>query len=960
MWPAITAITRFLYRTHIPRRMSREVLAELHWADGLAIPVANSENRSLEEELQRKQKERLQLSNHLKEMDDKIQAMAAHLRNVRQELNYTQSLCRAREKEIESEEHFKTLAERETGRLKQEIQRLENELVSLREKKNNQENNIFKATQKLEKLKSQLKWNQQDLEDWLKESARKDEDSVAIQKYSQKDEGKIRELSLQIERMTVEANLKRKHLDNELTETITSQIELDKTAEDFRKAHSERQQLIQQWENTIDQMQKRDRQIDQYALLLAQVKQDLRDRESTIKEKIQFLNSEIENNKEFEKKIDIVERKAVRLRQDYQEQEAVRNNLQDELDTLKGTVDRTATELEIIRVQVNNLRKEIKNKEERLDLSKEYNKGLTEKLKVVTESAMSIEERAQRMEELLKEQEKTVKNLEAQLKQIREQHFKKSQELHEYKTKEKHMISEISGSQVSLRNLNSQLQKLDLHALKQQGIIYNQEFQIQQLERRLSRLKGEVNTDEKHALETKVAALTKSLDERKASLNILNTQHKKLQGDVRYIKRELEKTGQEKGDLISKMEELKLFNTMSDKTLKKFRTSKQDLMVEDNILKLQIKRLKDMLYSKADDVFSLEKRRFQLQSAMKERTQEIAVHKEMLKSQIRLEDQERQSICSELHDRIAKVDKMRKRFEIITFAMMPPEGEEEKSQAYYIIKAAQEKEELQRAGDELDAKIRKAEKEIHALENTLQVINGCNSSYRKSFNKVTESSDEYEEKIQLEEQKKAAEEKYRYKRRQIKELQEDMQIMKNTFDSMTKEESSYQEKVNEMLPSITQLNKETDDQKIKLERVMKQCSKLVKEIRLAKKSKGETDHEKDIAVRDLREFNRSVNKMLAQAMEQNPELSVPLQMYFQQFGLEIPSSSTPGSSRSGSSRSSIASVRSSSSRTSTSSGPSSRVKVVELGIPMASPPSSASSARSYKSSSRGSTHRSQK
>lgn len=54
--------------------------------------------------------------------------------------------------------------------------------------------------------------------------------------------------------------------------------------------------------------------------------------------------------------------------------------------------------------------------------------------------------------------------------------------------------------------------------------------------------------------------------------------------------------------------------------------------------------------------------------------------------------------------------------------------------------AAQEKEELQREGDSLDAKINKAEKEIYALGNTLQVLNSCNNNYKQSFQKVTPSS----------------------------------------------------------------------------------------------------------------------------------------------------------------------------------------------------------------------------
>lgn len=161
-------------------------------------------------------------------------------------------------------------------------------------------------------------------------------------------------------------------------------------------------------------------------------------------------------------------------------------------------------------------------------------------------------------------------------------------------------------------------------------------------------------------------------------------------------------------------EELNLHNDSSERERKKVVAAKQDLMVDENILKLEIKRLRDTLSSKADNVFNLEKRKLQLETAMNQRRHEINIHKDMLKAQIKSAEVERQTVSSELHERISKIDKLRKRYEILMISMAPPEGEEERSQAYFVIKAAQEKEELQREGDELDAKIRKAEKEIRS------------------------------------------------------------------------------------------------------------------------------------------------------------------------------------------------------------------------------------------------------
>ena len=57
----------------------------------------------------------------------------------------------------------------------------------------------------------------------------------------------------------------------------------------------------------------------------------MRNREEVIKEKQQFLENEMENNKDFEKKISIAERTAAKMRIEWQDAETQRDQFQSEV-----------------------------------------------------------------------------------------------------------------------------------------------------------------------------------------------------------------------------------------------------------------------------------------------------------------------------------------------------------------------------------------------------------------------------------------------------------------------------------------------------------------------------------------------------------------------------------------------------------------------------------------------------
>jgi coiled-coil domain-containing protein 39 len=263
------------------------------------------------------------------------------------------------------------------------------------------------------------------------------------------------------------------------------------------------------------------------------------------------------------------------------------------------------------------------------------------------------------------------------------------------------------------------------------------------------------------------------LDKHKDELKLLVDSNKKLQDERRNIERLIEKIKTQQDSLMSALQDIIVENDMFVVELAKVTGQKEKTLVQHDIMKLEIKKLRDTVNMEADQVYGLENRKYQLEMSMEEREKEIQVHKDILISELKAADQERHKVSVELTMQKSLVKNLRIKYEGLCQRNKGATGEEdsqaEHSQAYFVIKAAQEKEELQRYGDELDGKIRKCEKEIKALDNTLGHLKVRNDNYRGKFQQGADGAD-LERKQILEDQCRHASEDLFKKRRDLQKI----------------------------------------------------------------------------------------------------------------------------------------------------------------------------------------------
>uniref|UniRef100_A0A8C6LJ07 Coiled-coil domain-containing protein 39 n=1 Tax=Nothobranchius furzeri TaxID=105023 RepID=A0A8C6LJ07_NOTFU len=364
-------------------------------------------------------------------------------------------------------------------------------------------------------------------------------------------------------------------------------------------------------------------------------------------------------------------------------------------------------------------------------------------------------------------------------------------------------------------------------------------------------------------LDSQLHVLTGALSHHRQQLQLLKTKEKEFTMQITRSKSTISSLECQHLKLEKEVIRQQMITTLQVQTLQILIIPSQEEMVERKMVMMEVKRVKDLLYSKADTMLSLEKRKSEREKALKIKKEEIKVLIKTLSQQLKVTEQEKQKLQAEFSEKLTRIERLKSRFEVMVLSMGALEGEEEKTQAFYIVKAAQDKEELRQKGDELEAKVHKMALETKALENTILMFNDLlSSSYHRSFSKVKESSLTYQEKVKLEEQLRSNKERLEQKQQQVQELQQDMQV------SSKKHNFTFRHLVTESLHVFCYV----------------QSSKLTKLICSAKDTKAETLELQDIKLKELKEFNKNINEMLHKVMKDNDDLRSVLEKSLLQLG----------------------------------------------------------------------------
>ncbi|GBM77330.1 Coiled-coil domain-containing protein 39 [Araneus ventricosus] len=906
---------------------------DLVWRNKPELPVANDENKKLEETLRQKKIEVERLKIILENNSNKGKYIKEHVNDLCQTLSYKQQLYKSREHELEMEVHAEKVLERECSRLEQEIKVVNRETNSLRARQKQREIAIAEQNEKKEKLKTAIHWDEEALLQYLEKSTQMEKDNMALLKYTSEDDSKLNEIEMHIERLSKEAYERKSTLEDANTEALIVQTELDHIQEEFHNAYVERNSLISNWEKVIHQIQQRNKEVNKLSEYIMKLRKEESDLKRSLKEQNDLLSMEISHNNELERKIKEKDHIATELRNHIKVASETEKDLKAQLSTVRNVLNNVLYLKQIAENELRQLGKQLSQKSERLEDVQKSNQTLEEKIECLSKETFEADHYTKELEAILHSENDRNLKIQKEVDSISKDILTYDHEMNELKQKEKIMETQNKNYQAEIRNLNTKIIALDQLRAKQESDMYEIESGLEKLRRRVKKMAGETNEEEQRRIEKERSSLLSILEEKKSSLNMLTEELKLMKDKISVSKGQLEANKKLNSDLNEKLKFLSFYVANSEKSLKCCISRKQELLVQECLERFQMKKFQKLLNNKNKSVASLQKNKLEFEMMMKERTEELKHCNELLEAEIRTETDECGIVKKKLLESSDKAMKLQAKYKVILDALGISEPGES-VEAELLIKAENEKRDLEHERDKLMSGVLKNEEELSALRNTVWLINAANEQFRQVLHPPGINPEDGELLKNAENEGQALAIQLHAQQKELKTLEERVQSKTEKLEQEQNFCSELREALRDRETETESFSKELSDLHIKIQRAVRSNSRLSLDVR---NKSAYPRIEEDIRIHLLREVRRTVSDLLFSTVESVPEISTKIQELYQQAHLPLPARTRSSiSSRSGSLLS-FGSRLSSSQTNSVSSGRSSRSEtftpsVITLGL----------------------------
>ena len=810
-----------------------------------ALPrFANEENRALHKLLGEKEEHLLKIRQKVTENENRIAVMAEHMKNVESELTHSRQILVAKDSEMSTEKHFSVLAQKEKHRLKADNKKSEGEIMEFQNQLNHIHNDIFQINEKIESFKLKMNWKNEELQQWTLAAKQKEEDQIALERYRRADELKIKNLNIELEAVSNAQKQMAQGLEREITETKAVQVELDNTASEFKKLHRQRVDIIAKWDDAVKDIHERDAEIIGIAKKVEREKNIANDHDIEIENKRQILNGQVAEEKSLRRDTAKVQRHLEKLRKEVLDHGEALKQERNEMVLMESELSKMDSENKASSLSLQNLTELNQRYLERLETQKQKLMEKIRELEDAKQSRFSTEKETNDIDVVLRDHELKLSNMVKAENNLKRTLIKQQTVIFELGKRQQSIENEIRGSTATTKNLLSKIEELDKRSLKQNESLYSLDFQIQQLERKVSRASGKRTREEQIELNEQIAAITSKLDiQRRHEQDLLN-QVKKFGDDLRSAKKTASSTATKMDVLENRIKEINLENKSIEEEVDSLESNKQSLYVMHDEEKLNVNKIKLVLRDITERVFVLENKKVELSLILQKQLNDMEQVHKLNSTELKNRQNLLHNTKMEFTKCQQKIHALKAKYETLS-ARLPsadPDGDDDaensgKSQVYIMIKMAQNKQELQDRGNTLDVAIRKSERELKLLYKSLRHLNHGNQLYRKSLHSQSsgdsEQSTENEEMEQIKmalsnKHRKITHSLYKHKER-LKQIQSSLDTNQSRLALMNQQSVTLQSHIEKYAENESKLNRKLEQQRGKLHRALQSIKEKTKD-----------------------------------------------------------------------------------------------------------------------------------